>query len=45
MGGESAVANTSRVVRVEVMVDGGVTEEIEKVIKLPKQGAGFVIQQ
>ena len=39
------VSNTSKVVRVDVMVDGGYSETLEKTIALPKPISGFVISQ
>ena len=39
------ISNSSKIVKVEVMVDGGYSETIEKTIALPKPITGFVIQQ
>ncbi|MFC1656105.1 Tfp pilus assembly protein FimT/FimU [Patescibacteria group bacterium] len=44
-GGLPTVSSTSKVVRVDVMVDGGYSETLEKSIALPKASTGFVIQQ
>jgi len=43
--GTPPVANSAKIVKVEVMVDGGYTETIEKTVGLPKPVTGFVIQQ
>lgn len=42
---EAPISNTSKVVRVDVMVDGGYSETLEKTIALPKPVSGFVISQ
>ncbi len=42
---QSPISSTSKVVRVEVMVDGGYSETLERTIALPKPVSGFVIQQ
>lgn len=39
------VSNTSKVVHVEVMVDGGYSTVIDKVVDIAKSVSGFVIQQ
>jgi hypothetical protein len=39
------ISSTSKVVRVDVMVDGGYSETLEKTIALPKPISGFVISQ
>jgi len=43
--GTPPVSNSAKIVKVEVMVDGGYTETIEKTIGLQKPVTGFVIQQ
>jgi hypothetical protein len=42
---EEPVSSTSKVVSVDVMVEGGYSETIERTIPLPKPVTGFVIQQ
>lgn len=42
---QSPISSTSKVVRVDVMVDGGYSETLERNIALPKPVSGFVIQQ
>lgn len=42
---QSPISSTSKVVKVEVMVDGGYSETFERNIALPKPASGFVIQQ
>ena len=39
------IANVSKVIEAEVMIDGGFTEKIERKISLPKPATGYVIQQ
>jgi hypothetical protein len=41
----SPISSTSKVVTVDVMVEGGYSETIERTIPLPKPITGFVIQQ
>ncbi len=43
--GSTPVSNTSKVVHVEVMIDGGYSETIEKTVGIAKSVSGFVIQQ
>ena len=45
ISGTPPISNSSKIVKVEVMVDGGYSETIEKTIALPKPITGFVIQQ
>ncbi|MFC1599862.1 hypothetical protein ACFL3T_02435 [Patescibacteria group bacterium] len=42
---DSPISSTSKVVRVDVMVNGGYSETLEKTIALPKPISGFVISQ
>ncbi|MCK4823368.1 hypothetical protein KA005_46880, partial [bacterium] len=42
---EAPISSTSKVVRVDVMVNGGYSETLEKTIALPKPVSGFVISQ
>lgn len=42
---DAPVSNTSKVVHVEVMIDGGYSETIEKTVGIAKSVSGFVIQQ
>jgi len=42
---EAPISSTSKVVRVDVMVDGGYSETLERTIALPKPVSGFVISQ
>ena len=42
---DKPVSNTSKVVHVEVMIDGGYSETIEKSVDIAKSVSGFVIQQ
>jgi len=42
---DKPVSNTSKVVHVEVMIDGGYSETIEKTVGIAKSVSGFVIQQ
>lgn len=42
---DKPVSNTSKVVHVEVMVDGGYSETIDKIVSIAKSVSGFVIQQ
>ncbi|MFC1810494.1 hypothetical protein ACFLZH_03255 [Patescibacteria group bacterium] len=45
LSGKSPISSTSKVVRVDVMIDGGYSETLERTISLPKPISGFVIQQ
>jgi len=42
---DSPISSTSKVVRIDVMIDGGYSETLERTIALPKPVSGFVIQQ
>ena len=39
------ISNTSKVVKVDVMIDGGYSKTIEKIVGIAKSVSGFVIQQ
>ncbi|MFC1647664.1 hypothetical protein ACFL10_01570 [Patescibacteria group bacterium] len=42
---DEPISSTAKVVRVDVMIDGGYSETLERSISLPKPISGFVIQQ
>jgi hypothetical protein len=42
---DSPISSTSKVVKIDVMIDGGYSESFERNIALPKPVSGFVIQQ
>jgi hypothetical protein len=42
---QSPISSTSKVVKIDVMIDGGYSESFERNIALPKPVSGFVIQQ
>ncbi|MBN1494117.1 hypothetical protein JW911_00055 [Candidatus Peregrinibacteria bacterium] len=43
--GTPPIANSSKIVKIEVMVDGGYSQTLERTIALPKPITGFVIEQ
>jgi hypothetical protein len=45
IGTDKPISNTSKVVHVEVMIDGGYSTSIDKIVGIAKSVSGFVIQQ